>query len=257
MRKIYFSFLTLFLGAALTAQGQSLQFINFQDQPASGGSECEFGSLTSNAEQSVCPEEAGLYAVDGTIIPTGGGFGISFISMGGTGGAQGLTLLGVQIQFPQMIDAGLGGLLAQNDLEPLEGPWMLLGYVYADEDDVQGSLCAEPDFTDVVTMTFLLEDDEDCTTSSVIESNSDRVSFSMFPNPTNDVVTIAYDAPFGEMLEVMIVSTRGDIVYRANEFVTGQMNRVIDVSDLAAGMYLVRASSQSGSTVEKLLIGNR
>ncbi len=257
MRKIYFSFLTIFLGAALTAQGQSLQIINLQDQFASGGAECEFGTLTANTEQSICPQDAGLYSVDGSVIPPGGGFGISFVAVGGTGGAQGLTLLGVQIQFPQMIDAGLGGLLAQNDLEPLEGPWMLLGFVYADEDNVEGSVCAEPGFTDLVTMTFLLEDDEECTDSSVIESNSDMLSFSMFPNPTNDVVTITYDAPFGEMIDVMIVSTRGDIVYRANEFVTGQMNRVIDVSDLAAGMYLVRASSQSGSTVEKLLIGNR
>lgn len=111
------------------------------DDPVTG---CAVGVLVTNGITPVCGEGATFdLSTDQTdTIPTGGGFGWIFDdALGGTGGlAGGFTL--TNSSNVETFDAGLDGVLAANNLDPLGGTWVVRGLIYSDEDDALGSICS-------------------------------------------------------------------------------------------------------------------
>lgn len=307
MKKFYTTAIALMIAATGALNAQQLITLE-RDLNVQRGS-CAFGEVTTDLEWSICPFETAAYNVEGFDFPEGGGLGVLFVEVDGSGGLDGLALIDVQMALPLNINAALGGLLAANDLDPFEGIWALAGFVYTDSDDIENTLCAEADLENIVLITFLTADDEacdfegDCPPGEIEDCNGncapadwvgdgfcDDGSFShngvaiffncaefnndegdcddvsvanldetkgitnVFPNPANAQLTISYDAATPDMVDLMILNSNGQIVYRVNEYIAGPMNRVIDVSNWATGMYLVRTSTEAGQTVQKLII---
>jgi hypothetical protein len=77
-----------------------------------------------------------------------------------------------------------------------------------------------------------------------------------FPNPASDQLTIQLNGKnaLGE-LNVSILDNQGRAVYKTQlEDNTGSLQKTIDVSDLASGMYFIRLESAKGSANMKVVI---
>ncbi|PWL32477.1 MAG: hypothetical protein DCO96_02740 [Fluviicola sp. XM-24bin1] len=81
---------------------------------------------------------------------------------------------------------------------------------------------------------------------------ADLQSFGMYPNPTNDFVTIAFNSEGNST--VTITDMNGSILARESMSSSGFHTKTIAVQDFPAGVYLVRISTQNGTATEKLII---
>jgi hypothetical protein len=77
---------------------------------------------------------------------------------------------------------------------------------------------------------------------------------SIFPNPNNGVFNLTVNSDMHDT-SVEITDLRGSVVYSSNNnsFVSGQLTE-IDLSKLAAGMYLVKVSDAGQSQVQRIII---
>ena len=74
----------------------------------------------------------------------------------------------------------------------------------------------------------------------------------LFPNPTQDLVTLAYSG--NQKLQTFtIIDLQGKVVYEANLTAFSQ-SRVFNLTALASGMYFVQVQSAEQSVVQKLLV---
>lgn len=307
MKKFYTTAIALMIAATGALNAQKLITLDGALNAERGS--CTFGEVTTELEWAICPFEFALYDVDGFDFPEGGGIGILFVEIDGSGGQDGLALIDIQMALPLALNAGLGGLLAANDLDPFSGLWAVAGFVYTDAENINETICAEVGLEDTVIIEFLSAQDKlcdfegdcppgeiedcngncapeewlgdgfcddgsfshngvaiffncdefnndegDCDDTSVTDFDALKGITNVFPNPANAQLTISYDAATPDMVDLMILNANGQIVYRVNEYIAGPMNRVIDVSNWATGMYLVRTSTEAGQTVQKLII---
>lgn len=259
MKKLYTFALALMVAAftAANAQSPTVALFNADTFGAAGGSACTLGTVNAPLSQAVCPNEFAIFDFVDFEIPEGGGMGILFISAGGFGGANGLALLGIHNVLPAPINSALGGLLAQNELDPMEGDWLMIGFIYEDEEDVEATICAEAGLDQFIMVDFLASDDVACGGTSIVEAAPSAFGVSFYPNPATDTVTLTFNPAETAMVDVMIVSAFGKVVYRTNELAAPGLTRVINVADLAAGQYVVRISSAMGAETHKLMIVRR
>lgn len=308
MKHFYTTAIALMIAATGALNAQQLITLDRATLNTERGS-CAFGEVTTDMEYIICPFEFADYDVSGFDFPEGGGLGLFFIEVDGSGGQDGLALIDVQEALPLSINAALGGILAANELDPFQGTWALTGFVYEDSEDIANTICAEAGLENTVMVTFLTADDDicdfegdcppgetldcngncgptewigdgfcddgsfehngvaiffncaefnndegDCDDTSVTDFDALKGITNVFPNPANAQLTISYEAATPDMVDLMILNANGQIVYRVNEYIAGPMNRVIDVSNWATGMYLVRTSTEAGQTVQKLII---
>ncbi|MGB2445698.1 MAG: T9SS type A sorting domain-containing protein, partial [Schleiferiaceae bacterium] len=68
----------------------------------------------------------------------------------------------------------------------------------------------------------------------------------LFPNPAVDMLRVQFVLGEEEPLELALFNTLGELVWKEShtDFI-GQFNRTIDVSALAKGTYILRASTPS------------
>ena len=126
-----------------------------------GGADCDAGTISVALTQDICPGEEAIFNATGVDIPEGGNYAVGFDpGPGATGGVPaGFSITGAA-PLPFEFDAGINGILAANDLDPLGGQWILTGIVYTDPDDFAGSVCA---FTDQeIIVNFLSASDPVC-----------------------------------------------------------------------------------------------
>jgi hypothetical protein len=214
--------------------------------------DCAPGTVSSPLAQDVCPGEFGVFNASGVIVPTGGGYALGFVPSGGSGGiAGGFTL--TEVSLPVNIDAGLGGLLAGNGAPNMAGSWTVVGVVYSNPNDLEGSLCGVTSAG--VVFDFLSANDPDCTTSVTELSTANAVV--LFPNPANETLFITSQGNFGKRTELAIVNTVGQTVYRTEFTATGEWNHSIQLSDFAAGVYFVRFTNEDGSSVHRFIRSER
>ncbi|MBO4735114.1 MAG: glycoside hydrolase family 11 protein, partial [Paludibacteraceae bacterium] len=81
-------------------------------------------------------------------------------------------------------------------------------------------------------------------TTDVVTINNDSKEFAIVPNPASTEIFIISD---GEVENVMIFNTIGDVVAKADE------SRV-DISSLPTGIYFVKATIDGESVVKKLVV---
>ncbi|MEI7981176.1 MAG: T9SS type A sorting domain-containing protein [Bacteroidota bacterium] len=73
-----------------------------------------------------------------------------------------------------------------------------------------------------------------------------RVDLSVYPNPNHGVFTLDLNTPTAEMANLVIINSKGNIVYRENEiFMNGKFRRNFNLSNLGKGIYFVRLENKT------------
>lgn len=80
-----------------------------------------------------------------------------------------------------------------------------------------------------------------------------RNLFTIAPNPTSDFVNISLEANPAVNAEVSITDLQGRVVYNSS-LETGATSHQVQVSDLTAGMYMVRVNSGNTFGIKKLIV---
>lgn len=87
-----------------------------------------------------------------------------------------------------------------------------------------------------------------------ITANS-QYPFSVFPNPANEQINISFPATNSQTLRINIFSITGEIIYAAeNKIKNNFFNKVVDVSDLQSGIYIIKAFTEKETFQLKLII---
>jgi len=92
--------------------------------------------------------------------------------------------------------------------------------------------------------------------TGVEEMSVDAVSFKMYPNPTNGNTTLAFNLDQDQNVTVQVYNMLGEVVYSNNEgtLTTGQHTLMINGSAMNNGVYLVKLTTNSGVSVQRLVI---
>ena len=84
--------------------------------------------------------------------------------------------------------------------------------------------------------------------------NQARVAFSVNPNPSNGLFTLNIETPSEENFKMTVRDAQGRSVYNANFDVNGTYRNDLDFTSFAKGVYYMRIQTETGITVEKLII---
>ncbi|HLV15408.1 MAG TPA: M64 family metallopeptidase [Xanthomarina sp.] len=87
-----------------------------------------------------------------------------------------------------------------------------------------------------------------------ITSEENRLSISMFPNPSQDLVSFSYKSTLGSNLTVEIVSLDGKKILATD--ISNKENPTIDISSFSSGVYLVNFYSNKVLIANKKLVKN-
>lgn len=89
-----------------------------------------------------------------------------------------------------------------------------------------------------------------------VQQLSDAVSFEMYPNPTSNNTTLAFNLTKDQNVDIEVYNMLGDVVYSANQGMlsSGQHTVMINGSTLSNGIYMVRIITDGGATTQKLVI---
>jgi hypothetical protein len=100
----------------------------------------------------------------------------------------------------------------------------------------------------IVTNTFNIK-----FTSPLSNNDFDSNSFTLYPNPANDLITIDLNTPSDSINKVVIYDVIGKSVKEINSIIS-TYNLNIDVSDLQNGIYLIEITTSNGLKQNKKLI---
>lgn len=78
--------------------------------------------------------------------------------------------------------------------------------------------------------------------------------FEVYPNPNNGRFMLRVGTEVGMTLDVEIMNIQGQIVFRSRIHGSASNVEVIDISDVAAGLYFIRMTDGENTRVEKILI---
>ena len=106
--------------------------------------------------------------------------------------------------------------------------------------------CVEVVYEDYVTSCLQCEEFE---YDGVSVKENDANAMRIYPNPVKDNLTITAEA----MTRITITNTLGQVMY--DETVVGD-NQEINVSQYKAGVYVVRIATETGVTVERVVVNN-
>ena len=91
--------------------------------------------------------------------------------------------------------------------------------------------------------------------STDITENSNIASWNVYPNPTDNQVTIDIQSQIEQDLTIVIRNTIGQSVLSENQHINSNINRTqFDVSNLKQGIYLIEVITNKGMLSKKLLI---
>lgn len=79
-------------------------------------------------------------------------------------------------------------------------------------------------------------------------------TFSLFPNPAGDRVQLDLRLPDASAVRLRVTNAMGQQVYAQDFAATAQLQRVLETSALARGMYFVQVETTHGSLVRKLVL---
>jgi hypothetical protein len=88
-----------------------------------------------------------------------------------------------------------------------------------------------------------------------VESLADGTSLELYPNPTSDVINVAFNGSKTQNLTVRVVNMNGQLVYSdAVGQYTGQYKNTIDLSNVAKGVYFVQLITDQGTINRKVVL---
>jgi PKD repeat protein len=88
-----------------------------------------------------------------------------------------------------------------------------------------------------------------------IESLADGATLELYPNPTSDVINVAFNGSKTQSLTVRVVNMNGQLVYTdAVGQYAGQYKNAIDLSAAAKGVYFVQIITDKGTINRKVVL---
>ncbi len=87
-----------------------------------------------------------------------------------------------------------------------------------------------------------------------VEDIANLTSFALYPNPTDDMLNINLTFGVAQDATIQLVSMSGQVMYTENTSVSANYTTAIDVSDIPAGVYMVRINSGLQSSVRTVVI---
>lgn len=87
-----------------------------------------------------------------------------------------------------------------------------------------------------------------------IHENWTKAKLDLFPNPSNGLVSLQYNSDFQEKITISVINSLGSQVYLESTINNNSFNRTIDLSNLEKGIYFVKVSSNSNTTIKKLVL---
>jgi hypothetical protein len=89
------------------------------------------------------------------------------------------------------------------------------------------------------------------TTTSVIDTEK-LVDLAVFPNPSQDAISLKFDSPENEVLNVMVIDNMGRVVMNNESLIfQGENELTYDVNALSSGSYQILIIGQSINAVKK------
>ncbi|MCB9256508.1 MAG: T9SS type A sorting domain-containing protein [Chitinophagales bacterium] len=79
-------------------------------------------------------------------------------------------------------------------------------------------------------------------------------ALSLYPNPASKNVVLSFTTDVNEEYQIKFYSTIGKLIFSDKAEVSGSFSKSYDLSDLAAGVYLVEISNENAKLVQKLSI---
>lgn len=82
------------------------------------------------------------------------------------------------------------------------------------------------------------------------------MQLTLFPNPASDQLTISFGLKEASKTRIEVLDMKGQYVYRSSDEMlpAGVYHHTVDVSNLAAGSYLVCVVNEKGRLTKKLII---
>jgi hypothetical protein len=103
--------------------------------------------------------------------------------------------------------------------------------------------------------TFYVDDVEFYSPFSVNENNGIS-NVSVFPNPSNGVVSISGTTDVTKELTIRVTDLNGRVLSAETMSATGTFTHALDLTGVAKGMYLVNITSNAGTTTHKVMIAH-
>jgi hypothetical protein len=75
----------------------------------------------------------------------------------------------------------------------------------------------------------------------------------IYPNPANEIVNLLFNMQIYDLLNIQVLNTSGSEEYSTNLIPSGKTIQ-LDVSRLATGMYIIKASTKNFTATGKLII---
>ncbi len=125
-------------------------------------------------------------------------------------------------------------------------PNVKIGFNWTNNDDAMGG---DPSIAiDSVRLSYL-------TTTGVAEENTIANSLNIFPNPATGVVHLNFITNDNSSLKLNILNPEGQTVYTSmNDATTGEFNKMIDLKDLAKGIYFIQIITDKESVIRKIVL---
>ena len=92
------------------------------------------------------------------------------------------------------------------------------------------------------------------TTTGLASINAGISDFAVYPNPSNGVFTAAINLETASDLTISVVDLTGNKVFESTDKSVTSLNKPINLSTLAAGMYIVNVKTATGSVNQRIVI---
>lgn len=93
-----------------------------------------------------------------------------------------------------------------------------------------------------------------CTPASGIENINGVSNFNLFPNPSNGIFTAALNLESASDVTITVLDITGNKIYESTETSVKDINKQIDLSSAAAGLYFVNVKTATGSVNQRIVI---
>ena len=87
-----------------------------------------------------------------------------------------------------------------------------------------------------------------------VEEIENLSALSLFPNPADDVLNISLEFGSAQDAQISIVNMSGQVIETITTGVITNYSNAIDISGLAAGVYMVRVASGNQATIRNFVV---
>lgn len=99
--------------------------------------------------------------------------------------------------------------------------------------------------------TVVIDVQKNCTVG--IENYELRKEFEIFPNPVSDVLTVRHESVDNFNGNIRLLGLEGQLIQLYENVSFGKLNKQIDMSSLAKGVYFIKLETDKGTVVQKVI----